>query len=164
MLENFGKRIVLTDEEFSRLKRGELTQVERDGDIINIGGLSVDVLMSEPEAGRPGVWSSPEPRRVKWPSLVFVRDQPPREVTLEASVELPAAKLASLPPDEVVDHITLPRHYFINGQAPGSIHPRNLVLELVLSLHPYVTEADLALERKDFLRAVATRILDDIGT
>jgi hypothetical protein len=108
--ENSDRHIVLTREEFRLLKRGELIQLERDDGIIHLG---TPTVMEFPDTGPE------ESHRVHWTSLVFVPDQPPREVIWKASIEPLAAPAPSgLPKGESCPQIRTAVNAFIATLPP----------------------------------------------
>lgn len=56
-----------------------------------------------------------------------------------------------------------PAPLLLSGEA-DYVRMHRTEFTLLMSLKSYVAKDDLDLERKDFLRTVATRILDDPGT
>jgi hypothetical protein len=58
------------------------------------------------------------------------------------------------------DEIDMPKTKTTEPKTIAAIPDLN---SLVMSLAPYVTAADIGQDRKEFLRSVAGRILDDLG-
>jgi hypothetical protein len=63
-------------------------------------------------------------------------------------------------PKSIEDDANLPKSD-IDGKAAATINPD--LNTLVMSLASYVTAEDIGLDRKEFLRLVSGRILDDLG-
>jgi hypothetical protein len=63
-------------------------------------------------------------------------------------------------PKSIEDDASLPKSD-IYGKAAATINPD--LNTLIMSLASYVTAEDIGLDRKEFLRLVSGRILDDLG-